>query len=76
MTTRKGKIKGVLLLVFCNYVIVYVTAYLLRLVFIRQVFDSEEVYIVPALIFLIGFAVVTFLRLIEDVDESKETRSI
>lgn len=66
--TRKEKIKGVLLLAFCVYVIVFVSVYLLRLVFIRQAFLSEEIVLVPALIFLVGFAFATFIKLEDSAD--------
>ena len=70
---RKEQIKGVLLLAFCDYVIIYVTVYLLRLFFIRQAYNLEEIFLVPALIFLVVFAIKTESNLLEDMDETKES---
>jgi len=62
------RVKEAFLSVFCIYVMVYVTAYLLRLIFVRQAFNSEEIWIVPALFYVIFISGKKFLRLMEDVD--------
>ena len=72
MTSRQEKIKEILLTVFFLYVLFSVTAYLLRLFFIGRVFYSEEICIIPALVFLVYHSGKTFLRMMENNDRPKE----
>ena len=73
MVSRQEKVKSILLILCCDYVIVFVSVYLIRLLCIQQTFTSEEIFLVPALLFLVFFAIKTESEMLENVDETKES---